>query len=451
SPEQAAGGEVTVASDLYSLGLVLAELFDPPPVNKAPPKAPKALKAAPLPPDTPPPHSLSTETGVDGSWLKSLENQPALPKPVAPKLTPLPKELKALAAELLQDDPQLRPSASQVAQRLQTWLDRPARRRRQALWAVLAVVVVLLVATALASMRGPNKEQVIVVGAGLSGLAAARELEDHGCCEVTVLEAQERVGGRIYTMKTPAGSILEASSQYHSGRRSSSLTPLIKKIGMKREAFTATQDSWDIDGTRTPVSQEDWDRFYSDTTGKARTLEDQPEVSLESMIEMMAADGEFSYLDNDREIGYCISALFENDHASDAGDNRAWGIWEGDELVGRDEWFPEGMSAITDHLAEGLDIRLNTPVTEVHYDEEGVTIKTATGEEFIGDRAIITVSLGVLQGGDIQFKPPLPKKNSDAINRLGMGLMNKVWLVFPEVFWDEDVNFMGYLSDPPGQ
>jgi len=297
-----------------------------------------------------------------------------------------------------------------------------------------------------------SKEEVIVVGAGLAGLAAAMKLESDGCCDVTVLEAQDRVGGRVYTVQTPiTGSILEASAQYHAGQQSSTLTPIIEEIGMQNEDFHWTHESWDIDGAKDPVSEDDWNDFYRDTTMEAAQYQDQPDVSLEEMIESMAADGAFSYLDNDREIDYCISTLYEQEYSSDASDNRAWGIYEGESLLGGDEWFPDGMSAIPEYLAEDLDIRLSTVVTEVRYDSDGVTVMTESGEEHAGDRVIVTVSLGVLQAGDIEFDPPLPSTNTDAIERLGMGLMDKLWLVFPEIFWDPDIDFKGYLSEPSGQ
>ncbi len=87
-------------------------------------------------------------------------------------------------------------------------------------------------------------EQIIVVGAGLAGLAAARTLHEHDCCEVTVLEAQDRVGGRVYTIETPVtGHIVEGSAQYHSGQASSSLTPLIEELGIRNEDYGWTHES----------------------------------------------------------------------------------------------------------------------------------------------------------------------------------------------------------------
>ena len=300
---------------------------------------------------------------------------------------------------------------------------------------------------------GPNGvEKVVVIGAGLSGLAAARTLHEHDCCEVVVLEAQDRVGGRISTEQLPiSGDIVEASAQYHMGPRDSSLTPVIEEMGIRTEDYLWTHESWDYDGSENPVSSLDWGRFYDDATLRSRNYADQPDVSLEAMIEEMQVEGAFSYLDGDREIGYCVSTLFEEEYSSDASEMRAWSLWEGDDLFGNDQWFPDGMEAIPEYLAEGLDVRLSTPVTAVQYDDQGVTVSTQTGETFSAERVVVTVSLGVLKAGDIEFDPSLPSTNTDAIARLGMGLMDKVWLVFPEIFWDPDIDFKGFASEPSGQ
>ena len=66
---------------------------------------------------------------------------------------------------------------------------------------------------------------------------------------------------------------------------------------------------------------------------------------------------------------------------------------------------------------------------------------------------IVTVSLGVLQSNSIKFDPALSSSKTSAINRLGMGVMDKLWLEFSTPFWTNDLNtdWIGYISDTPGQ
>lgn len=74
----------------------------------------------------------------------------------------------------------------------------------------------------------------------------------------------------------------------------------------------------------------------------------------------------------------------------------------------------------------------------------------ANGETLIADRAIVTVPLGVLQAGDITFRPPLAPERQMAIRTLGMGLLNKCWLRFEKVAWPTDVDWIEWLGPKDG-
>ena len=69
----------------------------------------------------------------------------------------------------------------------------------------------------------------------------------------------------------------------------------------------------------------------------------------------------------------------------------------------------------------------------------------------MAEKAVVTFPLGVLKQGVIKFEPPLPSSKRDAISRLGMGLLSKVYLKFPEAFWDEDVETISYIGDRLGE
>jgi predicted NAD/FAD-dependent oxidoreductase len=106
---------------------------------------------------------------------------------------------------------------------------------------------------------------------------------------------------------------------------------------------------------------------------------------------------------------------------------------EGDEVV-----FPEGYDRLAEHLAEGLDVRLEHAVTRVDWSSEGVAVVTDRGA-FAADRAVVTVPVGVLKSEGFAFDPPLPRPVADALAGLEMNAFEKVFLRFPERFWDEGV------------
>ncbi|WP_261167145.1 FAD-dependent oxidoreductase [Microbacterium sp. Marseille-Q6965] len=69
------------------------------------------------------------------------------------------------------------------------------------------------------------------------------------------------------------------------------------------------------------------------------------------------------------------------------------------------------------------------------YDETGVSLRLGSGEAVSADRAILTVPVGVLQRGSIEFEPPLPLGHRSAIAALGSGAVEQLWLRFEEPFW----------------
>ena len=67
------------------------------------------------------------------------------------------------------------------------------------------------------------------------------------------------------------------------------------------------------------------------------------------------------------------------------------------------------------------------------------------------DKLIVTVPLSILKCKDISFIPELSEQKYQAINGLGIGLMDKLLLEFDTVFWDKDLDWLNYVSDIPGE
>ncbi|KAF3790826.1 Lysine-specific histone demethylase 1-like protein 3 [Nymphaea thermarum] len=116
-----------------------------------------------------------------------------------------------------------------------------------------------------------------------------------------------------------------------------------------------------------------------------------------------------------------------------------------------------GYSTIMESLAKGLNVHLNHVVSEVKYrvvDSKGsearrneVKVLTENGNEFVGDAVLVTVPLGCLKANAIKFSPSLPEWKQFSIQRLGFGVLNKVILEFPAVFWDDSVDYFGATAE----
>jgi polyamine oxidase len=130
--------------------------------------------------------------------------------------------------------------------------------------------------------------------------------------------------------------------------------------------------------------------------------------------------------------------------------------------VAVEEWFPTegldrnaqpkgGFIQLVDDAAEGLDVRLNTPVQRIQWSEQGATAVLKSDETITADRIVITVPLGLLRAGMPTLDPLPPLAQQQAIGRLGYGagVLGKIYLRFPRRFWPEQPKWFGRLPDGP--
>ncbi|KAG8377878.1 hypothetical protein BUALT_Bualt08G0079400 [Buddleja alternifolia] len=118
-----------------------------------------------------------------------------------------------------------------------------------------------------------------------------------------------------------------------------------------------------------------------------------------------------------------------------------------------------GYSAVVESLGEGICVHMDHVVTDISYRikdsddklHDKVKVSTSNGKEFSGDAVLVTVPLGCLKAETIKFSPPLPQWKYLSIKRLGFGVLNKVVLEFPEVFWDDTIDYFGATAEDKDQ
>jgi len=108
----------------------------------------------------------------------------------------------------------------------------------------------------------------------------------------------------------------------------------------------------------------------------------------------------------------------------------------------------DGYSRLTEHLAEGLDIRLNTVVERVAWSGAGVRVDTNQGV-FEADQIVITLPIGVLQSGAVTFEPPLPAEKRDAIANIRMGPVIKLVYRLDQPIAPPDIMAVYSAGNPP--
>jgi len=290
----------------------------------------------------------------------------------------------------------------------------------------------------------PNGKTVVVVGGGISGLAAAKKLKEKGFT-VIVLEAQDKVGGRIRTERSLGVAFDEGASWIH-GPNGNPITNLASQSGAN--TYLTSDDSvkvFDSNGTA-----------YSDTV--LTNSENQFEIALNAVKSAGTQTQSFQTVfnslyptqANDRLWKYMLSASLEFNTGGDISKLSSKFFDDDEAYSGADVIITDGYDKVTDFLATGLDIRLNTRVSSINYSNAKVNIN-ANGNNIDADYVVVSVPLGVLKNNAIAFTPALPTNKINAISNTNMGNVNKFLLVWNTPFWDTNLQYIGYAPDTKGK
>ncbi|KAL6223413.1 hypothetical protein ACLB2K_006800 [Fragaria x ananassa] len=300
---------------------------------------------------------------------------------------------------------------------------------------------------------------VIVVGGGISGVAAARVLHD-ASFKVTLLESRDRLGGRIHTDYSFGCPVDMGASWLHGVCNENPLAPLIRRLGLT--LYRTSGDNsvlydhdlesfalFNIDGKQVPQQMvvEVGDVFK-------RILTETEKVRNENTDDMSVHQAILIVLDRHPELrqkGLAESVLqwymcrMEAWFAADA-DMISLKNWDQEHvLTGGHGLMVEGYDPIIKTLAKDIDVRLSHRVTKISNGCNKVMLTTEDGRIFIADAVIITVPLGVLKAKLIEFEPTLPEWKMSAISDLGVGNENKIALRFNKVFWP-NVELLGVVA-----
>ncbi|XP_027368477.1 polyamine oxidase 5-like [Abrus precatorius] len=300
---------------------------------------------------------------------------------------------------------------------------------------------------------------VIVIGAGISGIAAARCLQD-ASFKVTVLESRDRLGGRIYTDYSFGCPVDMGASWLHGVCNENPLAPLICGLGLS--LYRTSGDNsvlydhdlescilFNIDGHQVPqhMVMEVGDTFKRilAETGKVRDEHPDDMPILQAISIVLNRHPELRQQGLAHEVLQWYICRMEAWFAADA-DMISLKTWDQEHvLTGGHGLMVQGYDPIVKALAKDLDIRLNHRVTKISYGYNKVMVTVEDGRNFVADAAIITVPIGVLKANLIEFIPKLPDWKVDAIRDVGMGNENKIALRFDRVFWP-NVEVLGIVA-----
>jgi monoamine oxidase len=285
----------------------------------------------------------------------------------------------------------------------------------------------------------------LIIGAGVAGLSAAHTLTDSGHSAI-LLEARDRIGGRVYTNRDFADIPVEFGAEFIHGNRVPTWD-WVRKLGLRTLHWRKTDDSMVrlADNSWLTMTQAR-SRYPDYNLTRAWKLPDIPAKSDESLEDYLRRLGlsETQLTYDQRAFGNASGEALRYIGAQQALDE-----WHDKEHGEGDYRILDGYDCFIRALAERLDIRLNTVVEEIEWGSQTVRVHTSRGEIFEGENAVITLPLGVLQANKVRFSPELPADKQAAIRGLRMGPVIKLIYRFPQAIQPSGIMAVYSALTPP--
>ena len=306
--------------------------------------------------------------------------------------------------------------------------------------------------------NAPRRESVVVVGAGMAGLVAARLLHDSGFA-VTVLEARGRVGGRTWTDDS-LGAPLDLGGSWVHGVDGNPLALWCDRLGIALVESDGERKL--IDPRATAPTREGQRRrailgrlafrgsmAWAGWRSRAMTRAWGPRsISVKQAVDPLLSASWLPELDR-----LVVGTFVEMSEGVQGAPYDA---------IAAEEWFPTeglernaqprgGFRQLVEDAAAPLSIRRGAAVQRLSWHGAGVVAHLSDGERLEADRAVIAVPLGLLRAGLPALDPAPPPAQLAAIGRLGYGagVLAKLYLRFPRAFWPAEPKWFGRLPDAP--
>jgi polyamine oxidase len=297
-----------------------------------------------------------------------------------------------------------------------------------------------------AKQQGKSKK-VIVIGAGIAGASAARRLKDAGC-EVIVLEARKRVGGRIHT-NTELNTNIELGANWLLDAPSNPLTTFAEQLNLQKQKTSYSSiKMYDRNGDK--IGKLCFGLFYQSIEKKLKLQADLikksgVDVSMQHVIDKIKASKKYS--NKQQDMLSLMEEIYADDLATDLNNASAnHSLNTSVRNANKDYFVLGGYSRIVENMLKDIDVHLDNAVVEIKNKADNVEILTKN-KVYEADFVIITVPLSILQKKIIQFTPQLPEWKTQSFSKMQMGVFNKVVMQFSEKFWSGNADFQYYKSD----
>ena len=307
-----------------------------------------------------------------------------------------------------------------------------------------------------------KRNKVLVIGAGISGLAAAKNLNDSGY-DVTILEAKDRIGGRLYTDRSLGVPLEVGANWIHDNNpKTNPIMKIKEELGLKAHKCSVAGPNvsfevLDKEGNKIEISGKDLEKIevrIGIFAYLAKYL--RPSTNLRELFIFVKKLGLLSFVKE--EALFVLIQKIALEQAEDPEKISIEALFE-HEGFENDEAIIGGYDQIAYYFEKELHnkIILNSPIQHINYEQD--IIKVISGsEKYEANAVIVTASLGALKKEVIKFTPDLPIEKKQSIKKLGWGTLNKIMLKFVHKFWSDkdfivvankESNFHAWINEEP--
>jgi len=284
---------------------------------------------------------------------------------------------------------------------------------------------------------------VVVIGAGMAGVTAARELVRAGH-SVIVVEGRDRIGGRVWSIRDFCSDPVEAGAEFIHGVGAQTW-PEVQSAGLATRPCPLIRDTMFNVGGGTRwlpwilLHPGVWPTF---PILRALRKAGPPDRTAREFIDERGYRGRARTLAQMTTTAHLPGSIDEVGVLGLGAD----GILHLE--TGLNHRLAGGYDALTEHIGSALDVRLGFAVETIAWSDEAVTVRSTRGEEITGRAAVCTLPVGVLKSGSTRFLPELPEAKRSSLESMTMGPVLKLLLHFSEPFWPAWVANIGCGTGP---
>ncbi|XP_059802784.1 peroxisomal N(1)-acetyl-spermine/spermidine oxidase-like [Hypanus sabinus] len=330
---------------------------------------------------------------------------------------------------------------------------------------------------------GPGRDcNIVIVGCGIAGIAAAQRLMEHGFGRVRIVEATERCGGRIWSRGFAKGLVEIGAQWIHGPSKRNAVFQLAGQYGLLDETAMSEENQavqldthlpamttwYTSSGKRIdPEIAASMEDLYSTLCLKSREFfqsKKEPVQSLGEFLKCEIAQCAESWKDNEElcslklallNVEFKLECCVAGTDSLDLLALQPYGEYV--MLPGIDCTFPRGFNSLIDEMMKPLPknlVSFNKSVKCIHWNGSfetpaalkqsyPVVVECEDGESIPADHVIVTVPLGFLKEHyKTFFYPPLPPSKANSIQKMGFGTNDKIFLEFDEPFWEPEYDLI---------